>query len=173
MKLKVGDKVKLKNRRGKAWNSDGMMDKYIGKIVTVSDIHQGFFEDGFAIKEDDGRGFPRWVFRLEDIEYVVKQKHFKSLPNNYTGTIEVENGFIQEKEILDDTEKRYLKSIIRPFKNKVSHISKEDCYDGDCYISIELDDEGDINLPYFKKETMYNGMEEDKKYTLKELGLDV
>lgn len=173
MNLKVGDKVKLKNRRGKAWNSDGMMDKYIGKIVTVSDIHQGFFEDGFAIKEDDGRGFPRWVFRLEDIEYVVKQKHFKSLPNNYTGTIEVENGFIQEKEILDDTEKRYLKSIIRPFKNKVSHISKEDCYDGDCYISIELDDTERINLPYFKKGTMYNGMEENKKYTLKELGLDV
>lgn len=173
MNLKVGDKVKLKNRRGKSWNSNGMMDKYIGKIVTVSDIHQGFFEDGFAIKEDDGRGFPRWVFRLEDIEYVVKQKHFKSLPNNYTGTIEVENGFIQEKGILDETEKRYLKSIIRPFKNKVSHISKEDCYDGDCYISIELDDDGNINLPYFKKETMYNGMEEDKKYTLKELGLDV
>ena len=173
MKLKVGDKVKLKNRRGKSWNSNGMMDKYIGKIVTVSDIHQGFFEDGFTIKEGDGRGFPRWVFRLEDIEYVVKQKHFKSLPNNYTGTIEVENGFIQEKEILDDTEKRYLKSIIRPFKNKVSHISKEDWYDGDCYISIELDDDGDINLPYFKKETMYNGMEEDKKYTLKELELDV
>jgi hypothetical protein len=113
------------------------------------------------------------VFRLEDIEYVVKQKHFKSLPNNYTGTIKVENGFIQEKEILDDTEKRYLKAVIRPFKNKVNHISKEDCHDGDCYISIEIDDEGDINLPYFKKETMYNGMEEDKKYTLKELGLDV
>lgn len=170
MKLKVGDKVKLKNRRGKSWNSDGMMDKYIGKIITVSDITLG---NGFTIKEDDGRGFPRWVFRLEDIEYVVKQKHFKSLPNNYTGTIEVENGFIQEKGILDETEKRYLKSIIRPFKNKVNHISKEDCYDGDCYISIELDDEEDINLPYFKKETMYNGMEENKKYTLKELELDV
>lgn len=173
MKLKAGDKVKLKNRRGKAWNSGGMMDKYIGKIVTVSDIHQGYYANGFTIKEDDGRGFPRWMFRLEDIEYVVKQKHFKSLPNNYTGTIEVENGFIQEKEILDETEKRYLKSIIRSFKNKVNHISKEDCYDRDCYISIELDDDGDINLPYFKKETMYNGMEEDKKYTLKELGLDV
>lgn len=171
MNLKVGDKVKLKNRRGKAWNSDGMMDKYIGKIVTVSDIHQGFFEDGFAIKEDDGRGFPRWVFRLEDIEYVVKQKHFKSLPNNYTGTIEVENGFI--KEILDDTEKRFLKAVIRPFKNKINHISKEDCYDGDCYISIELDDTERINLPYFKKGTMYNGMEDNKEYTLKELGLDV
>lgn len=173
MKLKVGDKVKLKNRRGKGWNSDGMMDKYIGKIVTVSDIHQGYSGNGFAIKEDDGRGFPRWLFQPEDIEYVVKQKRFKSLPNNYTGTIEVENGFIQEKEILDETEKRYLKAVIRPFKSKVSHISKEDCYDGDCYISIELDDEEDIKLPYFKKETMYNGMEENKRYTLKELGLDV
>lgn len=170
MKLKVGDKVKLKNRRGKGWNSGGMMDKYIGKIVTASYITLG---NGFTIKEDDGRGFPRWVFRLEDIEYVVKQKHFKSLPNNFTGTIEVENGFIQEKGILDETEKRYLKSIIRPFKNKVNHISKEDCYDGDCYISIELDDEEHISLPYFKKGTMYNGMEENKKYALKELGLDV
>lgn len=173
MKLKVGDKVKLKNRRGNGWNSEGMMDKYVGKIVTVSDIYQGYSGNGFTIKEDDGRGFPRWVFNSEDIEYVVKQKHFKSLPSNYTGTIEVENGFIQEKRILDETEKRYLKSIIRPFKNKVNHISKEDCYDGDCYISIELDNNEDINLPYFKKGTMYNGMEKDKGYTLKELGLDV
>lgn len=171
MKLKVGDKVKLKNIRGRWWNCDGMMDKYIGKIVTVSGIHRDSIGNWFTIKEDDGRGFPRWEFKLEDIEYVVKQKHFKSLPSNYTGTIEVENGFIQEKEILDDEEKRYLKAVIRPFKNRVRYISKEKCYDGDCYISIKLDDEN-INFPYLKKETMYNGMEEDKKYTLKELGLD-
>ena len=173
MELKVGDKVKLKNRRGIAWNMEGMMDKYIGKIVTISNTGLGLLGKGFTILEDDGRGFPRWVFRSEDVEYVVKQKHFKSLPSNYTGTIEVENGFIQEKEILDEVEKRYLKAVIRPFKNRVINIVKEGCYDGDCYISIELDDEEDINLPYFKKETMYNGMEEDKKYTLKELGLDV
>lgn len=172
MKLKVGDKVKLKNRRGKFWNSDGMMDKYIGKIVTVSYIHQGYSGNGFAIKEDDGRGFPRWVFQLEDIEYVVKQKHFKSLPNNYTGAIEVENGFIQEKEILDETEKRYLKSIIRPFKDKVRHISKETTSGGEYYIYIDLDDDS-ISLPNFKKGTMYNGMKDNKEYTLKELGLDV
>lgn len=172
MEIKIGDKVKLKNRRGKGWNSDGMMDKYIGKIVTVSDIHQGFLENGFTIKEDDGRGFPRWVFNSEDIEYVVKQKHFKSLPNDYTGTIEVENGFIQEKEILDEAEKKYLKGVIRPFENKISYISREECYDEDCYICIRLDDES-VELPYFKKGSMYNGMEADKKYTLKELGLDV
>ena len=169
MKLKVGDKVKLKNRRGKEWNRNGKMDKYIGKIVTVSNITLG---NGFTIKEDDGRGFPRWVFRLEDIEYVVKQKHFKSLPNNYTGTIEVENGFIQEKEILDDTEKRYLKAIIRPFKDKIRRISKETALGGEYYIYIDLDDDS-ISLPNFKKGTMYNGMKDNKEYTLKELGLDV
>lgn len=170
MKLKVGDKVKLKNRRGKSWNFDGMMDKYIGKIVTVSNTGLGWCNNGFEIEEDTR--LLKWAFDLDDIEYVVKQKHFKSLPNNYTGTIEVENGFIQEKEILDDEEKRYLKTVIRPFKNRVRYIFKKDCYDGDCYISIELDDEN-INFPYFKKETMYNGMEGDKRYTLKELGLDV
>lgn len=169
MKLKVGDKVKLKNRRGKGWNSDGMMDKYIGKIVTVSYITLG---NGFTIKEDDGRGFPRWVFFPEDIEYVVKQKHFKSLPNDYTGTIEVENGFIQEKEILDEVEKRYLKAVIRPFKDRIKNIFKKDTYDGRCYIYIALDTDCAM-LPFFKKGTMYNGMEENKKYTLKELGLDV
>lgn len=171
MNLKVGDKVKLKNIRGRWWNGDGMMDKYIGKIVTVSGIHRDFIGNWFTIKEDDGKGFPRWEFKLEDIEYVVKQKHFKSLPNDYTGTIEVENGFIQEKEILDEAEKRYLKAVIRPFKNTVKHISRKTTCGEECFIYIDLD--GDyIALPSFKKETMYNGMEEDKKYTLKELRLD-
>lgn len=171
MKLKVGDKVKLKNRRGISWNREGKMDKYIGKIVTISDIRSTIIVVRFEVEEDTR--FLKWTFDLDDIEYVVKQKHFKSLPSNYTGTIEVKNGFIQEKEILDEAEKRYLKAVIRPFKNRVRYISKEKCYDGDCYISVELDSDEHINLPYFKKETMYNGMGEDKEYTLKELGLDV
>lgn len=170
MKLKVGDKVKLKNRRGIGWNVDSMMDKYIGKIVTVSGENP--IGNSFSIKEDDGRCVVgSWKFSLEDIEYVVKQKHFKSLPNNYTGTIEVENGFIQEREILDEVEKRYLKGFFRPFKNRVINICKRAAYDSSYYIFISLDN-CNITLPLFKKGTMYNGMEEDKKYTLKELGLD-
>lgn len=172
MELKVGDKVKLKNRRGISWNSEGMMDKYIGKIITVSDIHQGYLGNGFTIKEDDGRGFPRWMFSQEDIEYVVKQKHFKSLPNNYTGTIEVENGFIQEKEILDDVEKKYLNAVIKPFKNKVKYIEKS-CNSIAEYIAIKIINDTPMLFPYFKKNTMYEGMETEKEYTLKELGLDV
>lgn len=171
MKLKVGDKVKLKNRRGISWNREGKMDKYIGKIVTISDIRSTIIGVHFEVEEDTS--FLKWTFDLDDIKYVVKQKHFKSLPSNYTGTIEVKNGFIQEKEILDEAEKRYLKAVIRPFKNRVINIVKENCCDGNCYISISLNNAEEIFLPNFKKGTMYNGMEEDKEYTLKELRLDV
>lgn len=164
MKLKVGDKVRLnKEIKEYKWGRANVRYDEVGFITNVA------FNEIIV-------HFPShhsWSGLESELVLVREPKHFKSLPSNYTGTIEVENGFIQEKEILDDTEKRYLKAVIRPFKNKVNHISKEDCYDGDCYISIELDDEEDINLPYFKKETMYNGMEEDKRYTLKELGLDV
>lgn len=167
MKLKVGDKVKLKNRRGINWNREGKMDKYIGKIVTISDIRSTIIGVRFGVEEDTS--FLKWTFDLDDIEYVVKQKHFKSLPNNFTGTIEVENGFI--KEILDDAEKEYLKEVIRPFKDKVKFIFKKE-YKGCYYIKILLNND-EMSLPNFEKETMYNGMKENKKYTLKELRLDV
>lgn len=170
MKLKVGDKVKLKNRRGISWNREGKMDKYIGKIVTISDIRSTIIGVHFEVEEDTS--FLKWTFDLDDIKYVVKQKHFKSLPSNYTGTIEVKNGFIQEKEILDEAEKRYLKAVIRPFKDKVEYIEKTYNSRGE-YIGIKIIHDSTIVLPYFNENTMYEGMKVEKKYTLKELGLDV
>ena len=166
MKFKVGDKVKLKNRRGGCWIGTGEMDKYIGKTVTISKVYRN--DEAFCIDDNEG-----WMFGFADIEYVVKQKHFKSLPNNYTGTIEVENSFIQEKEILDETEKRYLNTVIKPFRNKVTCIKKLigliKCKE---YISIRMEGEAPVDLPYFEKNTMYKGMKASKNYTLKELGLD-
>lgn len=105
---------------------------------------------------------------------IVKNKNvkfFKSLPNDFTGTLEVENGFIVEKEILDDVEKEYLSAVIRPFKDKVEYICKTADYDGE-YITIGMVKDSTMLFPYFKKNTMYKGMEADKEYTLKELGLD-
>ena len=160
MKLEVGDKVKLKNRRGECWLISGEMDKYIGKTVTISKVYRN--DEAFNIDDNEG-----WMFNFADIEYVVKLKHLKSLPNNFTGTIEVENGFI--KEILDETEKEYLKEVIRPFKDKIKFIFKKE-YKGCYYIKILLNND-EMSLPNFEKETMYKGMEVDKKYTLKELGL--
>lgn len=83
--------------------------------------------------------------------------------------IKYETLFERKEEILDETEKRYLASVIRPFRNKVEAIIKE--AGNKEFILIELKDEASINFPYFKKGTMYKGMKEDKEYTLKELGI--
>ena len=80
-----------------------------------------------------------------------------------------EEHLIKYKPILDKAEKRYLNDVIRPFKNKVTSISKT-CYLNSEYLKIYLDDDYFI-LPYFKKGTMYKNMKTDKRYTLEELHL--
>lgn len=70
-------------------------------------------------------------------------------------------------EILDEVEKRYLRGVIRPFE--VRFIKKVDLTNAE-YIYIELKSDH-ISLPNFSSNTMYKGMEIDKKYTLEELGL--
>lgn len=85
--------------------------------------------------------------------------------------VKYETMFERKEEILDETEKRYLSGIIRPFKDKVRFISKDRDSDYDKeFIFIDLKNEF-IYLPNFKINTMYKGMKEYKKYTLKELGL--
>lgn len=87
-----------------------------------------------------------------------------------------------ETDILSEKEKEYLKSIIRPFKDRVKYIEKKintDCIGSTFYYiiiaikSIVNDNIREItSLPYFKLESkMYEGMELNKEYTLKELGL--
>ena len=73
-------------------------------------------------------------------------------------------------EILDEQERRYLSSVIRPFRHKVKYIVKLDCLPEE-YISILLTYAEEIALPCFKKGTMYKGMEKNIKYTLEELDL--
>ena len=85
----------------------------------------------------------------------------------------------ENKEILDEQEKEYLSAVIKPFKKRVIRIEKVKLLHDDSefinivlYSSVTYDNEENIQLPYFKKGTMYKGMELDKEYTLKELGLD-
>lgn len=78
--------------------------------------------------------------------------------------------------VLNDDEKEYLSNVIKPFKNRVIYIIKDECTLGE-YLEICLrhyDDDCSsysIILPPFKEGTMYKGMELDKEYTLEELGL--
>lgn len=77
-----------------------------------------------------------------------------------------------KKPILDEVEKKYLSDVIRPFRKKVKHIVIWDtCNGSKQFVHIKLYDEDCINLPNFKPNAMYKGMELHKEYTLKELGL--
>lgn len=97
---------------------------------------------------------------------------------NYTGGIE--ELFLGKRQIvkipkpiLDEKEKEYLSAVIKPFRNSVVAIIKckyDDYYE---FIQIEVNQERYeyVNLPNFKKDIMYKGMEIDIGYTLEELGL--
>ena len=79
-----------------------------------------------------------------------------------------------KEPILDDAEKEYLSAVIKPFREKVSYISKlEKAYpETDQFIKIMLINGEYICLPYFtRKSRMYIGMKKLRHYTLQELGL--
>lgn len=76
---------------------------------------------------------------------------------------------LSEAQILDDAEKRYLRGVIRPFRDKVKCILK--CSNSREWIEIRIINNAKINFPYFEKCSMYKGMELDREYTLEELEL--
>ena len=81
------------------------------------------------------------------------------------------------KMILTCSERKYLSSVIKPFRHEVISIKKVADNPGNYYrivikkVSKAYIGDETIYLPYFKGGTVYNGMEIDKEYTLKELGL--
>lgn len=76
-----------------------------------------------------------------------------------------------KEEILDEAEKRYLRAVIRPFRDKIKYICKSVSDFGKYeYIKVNLGNDT-LVLPDFKPNTMYKGMKTDKQYTLEELGL--
>ena len=163
--MKIGDKVKLNENVKKFKYGQGFVGyDAIGTIIKI-DCHKDI-----TVK------FPThssWKGVEEELVLVNRGKFFKKLPNNFTGTLEVKDGYIVEKEILDDVEKEYLNSIIRPFRNKVKCIRKlKHCNGNEEYIKIEILNDSEIIFPSFEKSTMYKVMEECKTYTVKELGLD-
>ena len=77
--------------------------------------------------------------------------------------------------VLDPAEKKYLSSIIKPFKDQVIAIAKRSANYGE-FIDImidegELGDCGNIYLPYFTPDSIYKGMKVGREYTLDQLGL--
>lgn len=73
--------------------------------------------------------------------------------------------------LLDDVEKAYLSAVIKPFRENVASIVKRTYKLEKEYISINIQHDGNVTFPNFKKGTMYKGMEANERYTLEELGL--
>lgn len=118
------------------------------------------------------------------INDMIRKKLDKNF--NYTGV--TYNGYFTdyildwmaqpyEESVLDDVEKSYLRSVIKPFRGRVNYIYKTSCGEKAYFIRIVVRSTilprglDSMFFPVFAKDTMYKGMVLNKTYTLKELGL--
>ena len=79
------------------------------------------------------------------------------------------------KQILTEKEKEYLLAVIKPFKDKVTYIAKQQGFKYNEKIPVEfiiiyVDDEK-IILPSYGKGVLYKDMKLMEKYTVEDLGL--
>ena len=129
------------------------------------------FENGeVLVKDDDGNYSNKKRWR-DDSDL----KELKDRVNTLGKIIKIEEPTYQtvyevKQEILDEAEKRYLRGVIRPFRDKVTCIRKFVYSTGNAKIDINVEN-WYICLPTFPKNQMYKNMEDDKEYTLEELGL--
>ena len=150
MKFKRGDKVKIR------------------KNVTLEEIANNHFN---GCQMDTMKFLLNASFNSFERTFIVREIL-------YDGCVRLNNDFLvnvvvldKVEEILDDKEKEYLASVIKPFRDKITYIAKAPCNVESEFIRIDLGDDSCI-LPCFKKNTMYKNMEANKGYTLKELELD-
>ena len=80
------------------------------------------------------------------------------------------------KPILDDVERKYLATVIKPFRNRIKYFYKYPCGANGNYEAITAKIEAYgycdcLDFPKFKKGSMYKNMKVGKEYSLEELGL--
>ena len=131
------------------------------------------FEDGevFVKNGEDKFESPSnytYIGNLKSLEHYTLGKIIKIEEPTY------ETVYEYKPEILDEVEKRYLRRVIRPFKDKIKTIRKTDNKmnsKDNQYITITFKEDFNMDFPNFEPNTMYKRMELYKEYTLKELGL--
>ena len=112
------------------------------------------------------KGLMRYHKIYEEWEYAIYDTFLHLLDGKYE-VVKL------SKSILTEQERRYLSSVIKPFREKIQHISKLTGKNGE-YICIDIRydwEEDSILLPKFAAGTLYKGMEIGKEYSIKELDL--
>ena len=102
---------------------------------------------------------------LADVLFAIWKKH-------RTTRGDLLDWLCEEHQTLDEEEKEYLSAIIKPFRERITCIFKEQTL-GETKerIIIKYDNDSRMALPSFEKSKEYMGMKIDKEYTLEELGL--
>lgn len=138
------------------------------KMAEVAKLLGVELDEEFGLKKSD--------FRYKLTKKGLRKKYFTEtewgysnmLDNLLLGKVEMVKAV---KPILDNIEKNYLSNIIKPFRDRIDYIAKVNLSNRREYILIKMKNCEMISLPFFTAGAMYKGMENDKNYTLKDLGL--
>lgn len=104
----------------------------------------------------------------------LKLSHISCTGNCKECKKNIMNWLLEEykEPVLDDAEREYLSAVIKPFRKMIAYIVKaQDFDDGKQCIRIILQNGDGMHFPYLDDDAMYKGMEVNKDYSLKELGL--
>ena len=77
---------------------------------------------------------------------------------------------IYNPPILNDLEREYLKTVLKPFHGVVEYVKKIKNGDKE-YLFIPFSGNGALSFPDFDSGTGYSGMKQDRAYSLDELGI--
>lgn len=198
MKFKVGDKVKvikcsIDGERCKNLNKVSTITEIIERAVypyKLEDISETFGERELELVErqftkSDLKDGDKCTLKNGQVVFVDKTSNygFSSIDeqlryfNDDVSIVKVERPaqyetVFEREEVLDETEKKYLTDVIRPFRKRIQFIQKKkEITEINPYIRIVCEDNDKLVFPYITDNSMYKGMETNKKYTLKELGL--
>lgn len=154
------------------------------------------------LTKDEKKEFEKYINFMLQNGFKKEEFEFTKMPNpnpcilkvrvrDFSKNFNIENGVLEgmvlgqtymlkdlglyaSKDILSDKEREYLSAVIKPFRDKVKHISKNKDIERLLpheRIIIEFYFGEYTILPDFDEGTMYEGMEEGMEYTLEELGL--
>lgn len=138
-----------------------------GDIVTDREEKKRTVSKGFLV---DNFGAISLTYFTEDLKDVDGEEEYDIV--KVERPVKYETVFERKEEILDETEKKYLANVIKPFRKRIQFIQKKkEITEINPYIRIVCEDNDKLVFPYITDNSMYKGMEVNKKYTLKELGL--
>lgn len=104
-------------------------------------------------------------FKNENVFTLFKWNEWNELAKKH-------NNRLLKKWLLDDSEREYLRVVLRPFKKDIECVVKYASigypYE---YLVVKMKRKCNWCFPMFPIGTMYQGMEESKEYTLKDLGI--